>query len=75
MLEERFRMEYDRLPYLLLPIQMIRELLAKITFNQYLVIPKGRCSEHYSPNQILKTKNVDYQKELKYGFVSSGVLK
>ena len=69
-LEERFRTEYHHLPYLLLPVQMIRELLARITKNRCMVIAKGGCSAYYSPHQILKKRNVDYEKEFRYSFGS-----
>ena len=67
-LEERFRVEYHRLPFLIFPRQMIRESLARITFNRNLVIPEEGCSEYYSPHQILQRRNVDYNKEFEFSF-------
>ena len=69
-LEERFRVEYHHLPFLIFPRQMIRESLLHITFNHNLVILTEGYSEYFSPHQILRKKNVDFNKEFEFSFGS-----
>ena len=67
-LEERFRVEYHLLPFDCLPRQMIRKGLAKIVFNQTLVVKDESCSAYYSAHQMLKRQNIDFNKEFEYSF-------
>ena len=67
-LGERYRAEYHRLPYKLIPRQMIRGLMSRCAFNRDLFIKKGGCSKYYSPYNILKRRSVDYKKHLLYSF-------
>ena len=69
-LEERFRTEYHRLVFDNLPIQLIRALIARCTFNRNLFVKKEGCSAYFSPHMILKKKNINFEKHLKYSFGS-----
>ena len=69
-LEERFRTSYHLLPFKCMPRQMIREGMAKISFNCNLVVKDESCSAYFTPMQMLWRKNIDYAKEFEYSFGS-----
>ena len=46
-LGERYRCEYHRSPFDLLPRQLIRGLMARCAFNKDLFIKEGGCSEFF----------------------------
>ena len=52
-IQESFRAEYHRLPFKVLPKQMILALIARCTKNRNLFVQKGGCSDYYSPHVML----------------------
>ena len=72
-LQERFRAEYHRLPFKILPKKMIRALIARCTKNRNLFVQEGGCSEYYSPHMMLSRRHIDFEKHLKYSFGSYGI--
>ena len=73
-LQERFRAEYHRLPFKVLPKQMIRALISRCTKNRNLFVQEGGCSNYYSPYMMLSRRNIDFEKHLKYSFGSYGIV-
>ena len=65
-LEERFRVQFYRLPFKALPRVMIRYLPLRITKNRSLFPKKEGISKYFSPHVLLKRQQVDYNKEFQF---------
>ena len=67
-LQDRFRVNLYRLPFMMLPRTMIRYLALRITRNRGLFPQKSGISKHYSPYSIMKGKTIDFKKEFVFSF-------
>ena len=67
-LQERFRVNLHRLPYLIIPRVMIRYLALRVTKNRSLFPRKTGISKYYSPYVILKGRVIDFKKEFEFSF-------
>ena len=67
-LQERFRVNLHRLPYLIIPRVMIRYLALRVTKNRSLFPRKRGISKYYSPYVILKSRVIDFKKEFEFSF-------
>ena len=72
-LQERFRAEYHRLPFKVLPNQMIWALISRCTKTRNLFVQGGGCINYYSPYMMLSRRHIDFDKHLKYSFGSYGI--
>ena len=59
-LQERFRSEYHRLPFKVLPKQTIWALITRCTKNRNLFVQEGGCSKYYLPHMMLSWQNIDF---------------
>merc|ERR1711923_267256 len=67
-LAERYRCEYHRLPFKLIPRQLIRGLMVRCAFNRDLFIKPGGCSKYFLPHKILGQRTMDFSKHLQHSF-------
>ena len=67
-LQERFRVNLYRLPYLIIPRVMIRYLALRVTKNRSLFPRKTGIAKYYSPYVILKGRVIDFKKEFEFSF-------
>ena len=67
-LEERFRVQFYRLPFEALPRVMVRYLPLRITKNRSLSPKKGGISKYFSPHVLLKRQQIDFKKEFEFSY-------
>ena len=61
-IKERFRVEFNRLPYKALPLLLIKHLAMHVTRCLNYFPAKGGVSKYYSPRMILQQQSLDYNK-------------
>ena len=69
-IKERFRSQYQRLPFKAIPKVMVKALVMEATKKLNFFPPKGGVSQYYSPRMILHQTQLDYNKHFQYEFGS-----
>ena len=67
-LEERFRVQYYRLPFEALPRVMVRYLSLRITKTRSLFPKKEGILKYFSPHVLLKKQQINFRKEFEFSF-------
>jgi hypothetical protein len=69
-IKERFRTQFHRLPFTMIPKVMIKVLTMECAKKLNFFPPKGSLSAYYSPRMILHKQNLDYNKHCTFPFGS-----